>query len=147
MVKKFIFCNLILIFSSYALFAQETNADKVKWTLYKELNGVQISYKYVECNDIHNGIFKEMLYFQLINTTDISMNISFNEEIWYNNKCVSCGKNSPEYHKEFVLEPGGELGPDCDSGNNLKIFSKFLNNTKASELTKFELNNLTINPM
>lgn len=147
MVIKFIFFNLFLTFCSFILMSQETNADKVKWILYKEQNGVQIHYKYVECNDIHNGIFKEMLYFQFVNTVNASMNVSFDEELWYNDKCISCKTISSEYHKEFVLEPGGVSEPDCETGHNLKIFSKFLNNTKASQLSKFELINLIIKPI
>jgi len=127
--------------------AQETNADKIKWQLYSELNGVQIFYKYVECNDVHNGIYSEYVYIRIINTTNVAMNISWDEEIWYDNKCFSCGKNPAEFHKEFTIDAGDIMEPSCKTKRSLKIFSKFLNNTKASELTKFKLNNLTINPI
>ncbi len=144
--------NLLLLlfftfFSSWSLQAQETNADKVKWQLYSELNGVQIFYKNVECNDVHNGIYSEYVYFQIVNTTDIPMEVSWDEEIWRDNKCMSCGKNPAEFHKELTLDSGDIIEPTCKTKRELKIFSKFLNNISASELTKFKLNNLTINPL
>ncbi len=141
---------LSLIFASLSvsnISAQETNAEKVEWQLYSELNGIQIYYKKVECNDVHNGIFSEYVYFQIVNTTNVAMNVSWDEEIWRDNKCMSCGKNPAEFHKEFVIDAGDIIEPTCKTKRQLKMFSKFLNNISPSELTQFKLNNLTINPL
>ncbi|MCD6366508.1 MAG: hypothetical protein J7L46_03100, partial [Bacteroidales bacterium] len=147
MIRSFILLLVFVSLSVKGLQAQETNADKVEWQIYSELNGVQIYYKNVECNDVHNGIFAEYVYLQIVNTTSIAMNVSWDEEIWRDNKCLSCGKNPAEFHKEIILDPGDILEPDCKTKRSLKIFSKFLNNISSSKLTKFKLNNLTINPL
>ena len=147
MKKNFLSLFLLFLLSVMGLQAQETNADKIVWQLYSELNGVQIFYKNVECNDVHNGIYSEYVYIQLVNTTDVAMSVSWDEEIWRDNKCLSCGKNSAEFHKEITIKPGDIIEPSCKTRRDLKIFSKFLNNISASELTKFKLNNLTINPL
>jgi len=141
---------LSLIFASSSVFgihAQQTNTDKVQWQLYSELSGIQIFYKNVECNDVHNGIDAEYVYLQIVNTTNVAMNISWDEEIWRDNKCMSCGKNPAEFHTEFVIDAGDVIEPTCKTKRQLKIFSKFLNNISASELTQFKLNNLTVNPL
>ncbi len=147
MIRNFPFLFFFVFLSLTGLQAQETNADKVEWQLYTELNGVQIFYKNVECNDVHNGIYSEYVYFQIVNTADVAMSVSWDEEIWRDNKCFSCGKNPAEFHKEIILDPGDIVEPSCKTKRDLKIFSKFLNNISASELTKFELSNLTINPL
>ena len=147
MTRSFILLLILVSLSVTGLQAQETNADKVEWQLYSELNGVQIYYKNVECNDVHNGIYAEYVYLQLVNTTSVAMSVSWDEEIWRDNKCFSCGKNPAEFHKEITIEPGDIIEPGCKTKRDLKIFVKFLNNISSSVLTKFELNNLTINPL
>ena len=147
MIRNFLLLFFLASFSFTGLQAQETNADKVEWKLYSELNGVQIYYKNVECNDVHNGIYSEYVYLQIVNTADVAMSVSWDEEIWRDNKCLSCGKNPAEFHKEITIDSGDIVEPDCKTKRDLKIFVKFLNNINSSKLTKFELNNLTINPL
>jgi len=146
-MKTFIFLLTFVFVSFTGLYAQENNSNKVKWQLYSELNGVRIYSKKVECNDVHNGIFSEYVYFQIVNTTDVAMSVSWDEEIWRDNKCMSCGKNPAEFHTEFIIDAGDIIEPTCKTKPELKIFSKFLNNISSSELTKFKLNNLTVNPL
>lgn len=147
MIRIFLLSLIFASLSVSGIHAQQTNAGKVKWQLYTELNGIQIFYKNVECNDVHNGIYSEYVYFQIVNTTDVAMSISWDEEIWRDNKCMSCGKNPAEFHKEFIIDAGDIIEPTCKTKRQLKIFSKFLNNISTSKLTQFKLNNLTINPL
>ena len=123
MVRNYLLLFFLASFFSMNLQAQETNANKVEWQLYTELNGVQIYYKNVECNDVHNGIYAEYVYLQIVNTTNVAMNVSWDEEIWRDNKCLSCGKNTAEFHKELILDPGDVIEPSCKTKKNLKILS------------------------
>lgn len=134
----------LLFFLPYWLFAQEETNDKYQWTLYGEESGVQIYYKYQECNKPTDGIFKEYVLLQFLNTSEASIAISWDNELWYNNVCQTCKSENGEYHYEINLGPGESIEGDCNDNYDLRLFSKFLNYRDKATLTKFDLKNLTV---
>jgi hypothetical protein len=147
-MNKYIFILAILLamFSNFLTFSQDvTNSGS--WKLYKEITGLQIFSKELSCNDDQNGIHQQFIIFQFVNSTSEQMNISWQKETWYDEKCTTCDKpanNENTYH--LTLEPGESIEATCDknSPSGLKIFSNFLNTVKGSHLTKFEIKNLSI---
>jgi len=133
---------ITLIFTSFCLNAQNSK----EWLLHKESNGIQIFYKYTDCNLPSEGIYKEMVLLKFVNTTQLPLKIRWQREAWYEGKCTSCG--SDEY--KFVLEiPAGEtIVGDCDiyAPSKLKIFSKFLDLKSNVHLEKFNLDILEVSP-
>ncbi len=119
-----------------------------EWQLYSEKNGVQIYYKYSECINKQEGTEKEYVLFKVINTNDINMVVEWERRFWYDGKCKNCDSNSPEYHTKFDLKAGEILEGCCDlqSKRDLKICSRVLNFNDIPVLTKFELENLSVNP-
>ena len=128
----------------------QINKKPKEWKQYKEMSGVLIYYKYQEYHSEKDGLHQEFLLLKIVNSTSTKLKIQWDIELWYNDKCTTCGKNVfGEHHKEFVMEGGGCLEGSLDKNSswNLKIFSKFLNYENIPELTKFELKNLIVEPL
>lgn len=150
-LRKIFLTIASLIFVSFCF--SQTNEpytiDKTEWTNYKTLNGVEISYKVVEYHDNHYGTHKEFYVLRVTNTTDVGMHIHAKKVLWYNDKCFNCDSESEEYIYDFYIKPGTELigVPMGKKGKKLALFKKFLDKPAVPEVTKFEFENLTINPI
>lgn len=134
----------ILLFTGLTSLIKAEN----EWQLYSEKNGVKIYYKYSECINKQEGTEKEYVLFKLINTTDVNMIVEWERRFWYDGKCKNCDSQSPEYHSKLELKAGETLEGCCDlqSKRDLKICSRVLNFKDVPILTKFELENLSVNP-
>ena len=144
---------IIILTSVFApIYSQQSDTytiDKADWKDYKTLNGVEISYKIVEYHDRHYDQHKEFYVLRVTNTTAVTMHIHAKKVLWYNGKCFNCNSDSKEYIYDFNIKPGDELVgvPMGKKGNKLALFKKFLNKPDVPEVTKFEFDNLTINPV
>ena len=79
------------------------------------------------------------------------LNMKWDEKIWYDESCINCEQDSPEFRKVISIENDEILEGNCIEHNVLRIFSKFTEKLedmpgvdKIVKLTKFELKNLTI---
>ncbi len=131
-----------LFFISFSLSAQNSK----EWLLHKEANGVQIYYKYTDCNIPSEGVYKEMVILKFVNTTQVPLKIKWQREAWYEGKCTSCG--SDEYKFELEIPAGETIVGECDiyAPSKLKIFSKFLDLKSNVYLEKFNLDILEVSP-
>lgn len=129
----------------FSLLSQEKTSlhqGNDNWEIYKEVDGIQINYKYLECNKPNQGIYKEYVVFQIINTTSNSVEVNYTQSLWYDgNKILS---ENDEYKKSTILEPEQVFETYCDKNREYNIFSKFLNYNKA-ELTRFEIVEIKVN--
>ncbi|MGM0647026.1 MAG: hypothetical protein ACQESZ_01410 [Bacteroidota bacterium] len=120
------------------------------WTLYKEVNGIQIFQKPTECHDVANGLHQEIILLKFINTTSEDMEISWSLEAWYDGNCATChDPDDEEYQFSLAIKGGETISGVCDiqQGNTLRIFKGFLDKEGTSTLTRFELNNIRANPL
>jgi len=133
---------LPIIVGVLMLFVYSTNAqENENWIQYKKIDGIQINYKYIECNNPSQGTYKEYIVFKFFNTTDEIVNVSFNTSLWYDGQNKT--SDSKENLRELRIEPKQVFETSCDKNKEYNIFSKFLNYKKA-ELTKFELTGIKI---
>lgn len=127
-------------------FAQNSE-NQTEWKLYKEVTGLQIYTNDLNCHDNQNGIHNQFICFQFINNSNETMTVSWQHELWYNDKCTTCGRpaNNENTYK-IILAPGESIEGNCDktSSSGLKIFSNFINTAKGSKLSKFEFKNLEV---
>ena len=134
---------LFFIFISFMTFSVTPEKE---WQLHKESNGIQIYYKYVDCNIPSEGYYQEQVLLKFVNTTQTNLKIKWQREAWYEGKCTSCGKD--EY--KFALEiPAGEtIVGECDiyQPSYLKIFSKFLDLKSNVHLEKFNIAVIDVSP-
>jgi hypothetical protein len=150
-IYKFISVCFLVLFSTVCI-AQEKEAymlDKTDWKTFKEYNGVIFSQKTVEYHDNINNQHKEFYLVSMTNTTEVAMEISAKRAIWYEDKCFNCDSDDEEYKIYFRLDAGEEIigNPVENKHNRLVIFKKFLKYPGIDEVTKFEFQNLTVNPI
>lgn len=104
---------------------------------------VRINAKKISCDDVQNGIFKEMLVLQVVNLTAKKIQVNFEKELWYNNQCTTCNSQYTEHHVELTLNAGEEISGTCATQSRLRIFSK-MTNLNSSELTLYQINHLLV---
>lgn len=139
--------TFMLLMNVSFLIAQTTSEDISAWKAEKEISGLQIYTKEIGCHDTHNGIHEQYIVYQFINSTNETMEISWQNEFWYDGKCYTCDKPaSPENTYKVILAPGETTEGSCDktSISGLKVFEHFMYTSKGNKLTKQELKNLNI---
>ena len=122
------------------------------WETCFDNDSVKIEFTYVDCEYVE--VFdQELVILRIINKLDTEAVISWKEELWYDDQCVNCNQDNVEYIKTTTLKAKEKLEGDCDTNNNLKIFSKFtdkiedlpiLGVKKIAALSRFELKNISI---
>ena len=123
---------------------------KTNWEIYYEDTKVKISYQKQDC-DLNNQFDQEFVFLKIENLSSQSVTLQWDEKIWFDESCINCEQDSPEFRKVISIESGGILEGNCKEHNALRIFSKFTEKLedmpgvdKIVKLTKFELKNLTI---
>ena len=144
--NTFLYLAILLLFNTNLRAESPSN-----WTdLYAD-NDIKIEYKYTNCeyDDRYN---QEFVILQIINLTNKNLTVSWNNQSWYDNKCVNCDEDrTDESYTEVMIDANQILTGDCSTQNNLRIFSKFSDSLenmpgikKIVELTKFKLQNINI---
>lgn len=136
---------IAIAFLLFTLITSGVSAQN-NWQPVSEKQNVTIQSKKADCNDVANGIYKELILLKIENKNSFPVNISFRKELWYNGNCINCNTNSNEHIISVSLKPNEILEGNCKSSKQLQIFSKMLN-LKKSELTRFELKDITVNPV
>lgn len=144
-MKNYLSLMLVTLLSTVfsSTYAQE-------WNLYKSQGGVDFFYAYADC-EMQKGFDQRRMLFKYVNNTNHSVQISFDQEIYYNGSCMNCDQvGLPEYHQSFELDANEVRQGTCDlyeqQSNYLMV--KFLNvANRQAVLTQFELRNINVNPM
>ncbi len=144
-MKKYINSTVKAIFSLFLLsfFTTGAFAQSDDWQVLTQKDGVEIKYKYSDC-DLERGFDQEWVLLQFNNTTATKKTLIWDLELYFNNDCKTCG--SDEYHLVQELKPNESMEGICsvNTNTNLRIFSKFLNRENRTELTDFKLANLQV---
>lgn len=144
----------LLVLVTYAILSSSFTLDENKiksssWQSYRSTDQIEINYRYADCNLPSSGTAYENVYLQIKNKTDKKIQIEWNGEHWYNGKCNGCEPGRTENHKTVILNPKetieGSCTKECD--HTLIITSKMLNRETKSELTDFNLRDITITPI
>ena len=127
-----------------------TANDGTNWEVYYENTQVKISFCQLQC-DFNNQFDQELIIFKIENFSAQAITVQWDSKIWYDNSCINCEQDSPEFRKVTRVEKGKTLEGNCSENNALRIFSKFTEKLedmpgvdKIVKLTKFELENLNI---
>ena len=120
------------------------------WEVYYENTQVKISFCQLQC-DFDGQFNQEIVVFKIENFSAQAITVQWDSKIWYDNSCINCEQDSPEFRKVTRVEKGKTLEGNCSENNALRIFSKFTEKLedmpgvdKIVKLTKFELENLNI---
>ena len=140
------FLIITLVLSSFLATANSGN----NWEVYYENTQVKISFSQVQC-DFDGQFNQEIVVFKIENFSAQAITVQWDSKIWYDNSCINCEQDSPEFRKVTRVEKGETLEGNCSENNALRIFSKFTEKLedmpgvdKIVKLTKFELENLNI---
>ncbi len=136
---------VFLCIVSYFLNATNSNSD-----IYYEDDKIKIQYSYFNCD--YQQIFdQEFVFLKITNKTSKKIKVNWQEELWYDNKCVNCETSNQENRKTIILMPEEIKESDCYLIEMPKIFSKFSEELskmpgvkKIVSLSNFSLNNITI---
>lgn len=115
-----------------------------EWQLYKEIDGIKIYNKTINCDYTDESVKKEMVFIKLVNTTSAKVSLEWDMELWYNNVCRTCNLSSNDYHYSVTLSANETKEGSCRSEKELKIFSKFIVEKELNGLTKFNFANIKI---
>ena len=123
---------LLLTVSSFSSFSQDVN-----WKNYSEKEGVIINKGMINCNG------NELLTFEIINTNNQRVVISWYQEVWVNGVCKQDGKSS-EFFRTLTLNANEIIAGSCSFQNSFYIGSKVKRGDRVMTLTSFSLNNISV---
>ena len=139
---------LIIIFLSSSMFGTAEAGNN--WEIYYENTQLKISFRTIDC-DFDNQFDHELMVFKIENLTSNTLLVQWDSKLWYDESCINCEQDSPEFRKEIRIESKKMLEGNCSTHNALRIFSKFTENLKdmpgvdkITTLTKFEFKNINI---
>ena len=139
---------LIIIFLSSSMLG--TAEAENNWEIYYENTQLKISFRTIDC-DFDNQFDHELVVFKIENLTSNTLLVQWDSKLWYDESCINCEQDSPEFRKEIRIESKKMLEGNCSTHNALRIFSKFTENLKdmpgvdkITTLTKFEFKNINI---
>ena len=120
------------------------------WEVYYENTQLKISFCQIQC-DFNDQFDQEFVVFKIENLTSNTLLVQWDSKIWYDESCINCEQDSPEFRKEIRVESKKIIEGNCSEHNALRIFSKFTENLEdmpgvdtITTLTKFEFKNINI---
>ena len=123
---------LLLTIFSFSSFAQDVN-----WGKYSEKNGVIINKGMIDCNG------NELLTFEITNTNNQKVVISWYEEVWVDEVCKQSGESLEDF-KTLTLNPNERVVGSCSFQESFYIGSKIKRGSRVMTLTSFSLNNISV---
>lgn len=132
---KVILLSFFVLFS-FMVCAQQQNSKK----LYSSYDGVEIYISTKNCINKQQGIEKQIIVMELLNTNSFPVNFYIEKNLWFDNKCSNC--NTKESQINYTIESNSSIEGGCETKNkSLNIFVKMLNLDNVRQLTKYELKN------
>jgi len=108
-MKKFALALLSLALAHIGI-AQPLQSHDI-WKLYKSSEGVEVYTRDIEC-EFYSNQYKYTAI-RVINTTNLSKSITWENRAYFDNKCVGCG--SGEAQVNIVLAPNQMIEGGCNS--------------------------------
>ena len=148
-LSAFLFLPLLMTAQEKDETPQPMSLQKTKsWTDLTSKSGVKVQYKYIECHHKKDGIHKENVLLRLENTNGSKVELEWDQLLWYDGSCKTCGKGQ-EYHHKVSLESGEVEKGTCalDAPSHLQVFASYLksgNGLPDSELTGIKLHKLQV---
>jgi hypothetical protein len=134
---------LVVLFSNTCL-SQSSSELNPDWKPYYKDERVEILSRKDDCRQPSKGTNHQNLYLKFRNLTGEKLLVRWNAELFYNGKCLNC-ESGEGLSKLVILEPGEIREGSCEtpSDSPLKIFVKMLDLPVTSELSGFNLKEVT----
>lgn len=136
--------SIIVIFLLLGISSFSFSQDQKEWTLYKSIQGVNISFQETNCSS--NEAPSQVAYIiKIENTTDLTLSVSWDLVVWYNYEKLSHDVSDGENHYTVDLSPNQTVTGECSTPfGALYIFKDFITYVSPTKLTKFEFENLQV---
>lgn len=140
--------NALLFSLSYILlstFSYSQGGEKAWESLY-EGQGIKIEFRKADCNSSKSSIQMEEIYLKFTNTMDKLVEVDWQYDVTYGDKCYNCEGGLAEMSQTVKLENLSSLTAECGDENyfRLRIFSRFLNMENDRELTDFHVKEIVV---
>ena len=97
------------------------------WEVYYEDTQLKISFCQIQC-DLDNQFNQEFVVLKIENLTSNTLLVQWDSKIWFDESCINCEQDSPEFRKEIRIESKKIMEGNCSEHNALRIFSRFTDN-------------------
>ena len=136
--------SIFVLLFSLGISSSSIGQEQKDWTLYKSIQGVNISYQETNCTT--DSAPAQIAYIiKVENTTSQSLSVSWDLAVWYNYERLSHDISDGENHYTLDLNPNQTLIGDCTTPfGALYIFKDFITYVSPTKLTKFEFENLQV---
>ncbi len=116
-----------------------------EWSFLEEKDGVKISWKYADC-DLEMGYDERRVLLRFENTSDQDVLLTYEAELFYDEECLTCDDPNGEYRHEIELRSGTKIAGECSvySSGAHQFFVRWVSQPNKTELTKFNLANITV---
>ena len=123
-------------------------SNSADWETYFENDSIKIEFTYQNC-EFSSTSKQEMVTFRFTNLINQTISLSYKIEMWNNDQCLNCNKETKEHQKTLTLSNNEIITTNCNSEwKNLVIFSAFITNDNEEKryesITKFELTAINI---
>lgn len=136
----------LLMLASSSFFSQKVVATVIgEPELIFQENGITISSKLVECNNLTK---KEVMNFKMIciqNTNESQASVKIKHNIYYDGECRTC--NNDEYNVTYIVDAKTILEGTCmqDTNPTLSIFSSMKDGYIKEKLSDVQLQIVRLN--
>ena len=118
-------------------------SNPTDWETYFENDSIKIEFAYQNC-EFSSTAKQEVVAFRFTNLINQTISLSYKIEMWNNDQCLNCNKETKEHQKTLTLSNNEIITTNCNSEwKNLVIFSAFITNDNEEKryesITKFEL--------
>ncbi|MFA7273520.1 MAG: hypothetical protein WC044_06605 [Crocinitomicaceae bacterium] len=140
--------NFLLFFLSFILLSSLSYSQSSvnPWQTLYEGQGIKIEFRKVDCNPSKSSIQMEEVYLKFTNTMDKLIEVDWQYDVTYGDKCYNCEGGLAEMSQTVKLENLSSLTAECGDENyfRLRIFSRFLNMENDRELTDFHVKEIVV---
>jgi hypothetical protein len=140
-MKKFIYITTLAFITLISTTLSASNPTD--WETYFENDSIKIEFAYQNC-EFSSTAKQEVVAFRFTNLINQTISLSYKIEMWNNDQCLNCNKETKEHQKTLTLSNNEIITTNCNGEwKNLVIFSAFITNDNEEKryesITKFEL--------
>lgn len=116
------------------------------WKVEFESDKVRISSHLEPCDIVQEGYHAEFRVLKIENLTNQTVRISWYNDAFYNQECLTCKHSNPEYKHRITLAPKQQSIGECGMGqsNGLRIFSKWTKAPNEQLLTDLKITDVQV---
>lgn len=137
--------GLLFFLSFFLLFCSSFISEKNKMEgIIFENNAILITSRIEQCKLPQNGTENVSVFLSIKNKTDKKIAVTFQQELFYDGKCATCG--SEEYRYTIELEPNSTKQATCGTTSEypLTVFHHMPNGMTKSQLTDLQFSGVKI---